>query len=173
MSLDPMTLEEACELVQTWGRHHQAAWTIAQAVAKKGVLANEMREIEARAVAAREAAQKAEADVAAAMSQAAWTKTEASAAVERMTASAKAETEKLVRDASAEASGIVTRAKAEAARIVDAAKKAAADEDAKRNAAHLARVNAEEALAALNADSEAAQAKLDGIRAAIRAAAEV
>ncbi|MCW5747729.1 MAG: hypothetical protein KIT36_16190 [Alphaproteobacteria bacterium] len=43
-----MELMEACEIVQAWGRQHEAAMTIARAVQDKAALANEIREIETR-----------------------------------------------------------------------------------------------------------------------------
>jgi hypothetical protein len=48
-----MDLTEACEIVQAWGRQHEAAMTVAGAVRDKAALANEMREIESRLAALR------------------------------------------------------------------------------------------------------------------------
>ena len=48
-----MDLTEACDIVQAWGRQHEAAITIARAVQDKAALANEIREIETRLAALR------------------------------------------------------------------------------------------------------------------------
>lgn len=48
-----MDLTEACEIVQAWGRQHEAAIAIARAVQDKAALGNELREIEARLAALR------------------------------------------------------------------------------------------------------------------------
>jgi cell division protein FtsB len=50
-----MDLREAAELVLAWGRQHEAAMTLAQAVASVSVLENEIREKTARVGEARQA----------------------------------------------------------------------------------------------------------------------
>ncbi|HJQ60169.1 MAG TPA: hypothetical protein VJ890_24910 [Vineibacter sp.] len=167
-----MDLIEACQLVQAWGRQHEAAMTIARAVADKAALANELREIESRADSALRGEAEALARVAAAEAELALKRAALAAEIETKQAAASGEIAAIRAQAEREAAALIQMAHAQADDIIASARTTAGILKTRQAESEAAAAEAETRLTALHAEIDTATIRRDTIRAAIRAATE-
>jgi hypothetical protein len=168
-----MDLREAADLVLAWGRQHEAAMTLAQAVADVAALEADIQAKRAAAKALADEHARADADLRALKDEGERLLAGMERDRRQAEAAAKASSAAVMAAAMKEADAEVAKAKARAEAITASAKADLAQAVRDRDAAHLSQREAEAALAVARAAVAQESDKLESIRAAIKAATQV